>query len=231
MGQTPDVVRSTRRRVATAIGGFLCVLLIPILVMNLTIIVQSFIAPERVPGFLGYKPLIVLSGSMQPFIDPGDIVVVKEVPAESLTKGDVIAYLRSDSIVTHRIMEIDAAGDNRKFYTKGDNNNVDDGLAVTANMLQGKYLFRIPRAGHAAIFMQTPAGMAVVVALPLMLFIAYDFLARRHHDKKEALQTRQLEEELAAIKRRLAEAEASGKKGSDEEATHKAGDDNEDLSQ
>jgi len=213
--QTPQEVKSAKRKISTVIAALICVVLIPVLIVNLTIIVKSFADPEQVPGFLGYKPLIVLSGSMEPTIAPGDIVVVKEVSAETLKEGDIIAYLRGKAVITHRIMEINNADGDRKFYTKGDNNNVDDGIAVAGERLEGKYLFRIPRVGNAAMFMQKPAGIILFIALPLLLFILYDVFRRRYYDRREIAATRQLEEELAAMKQKLAEVEASGTKDSE----------------
>jgi len=216
MVETSQNGKEKGRGLWTTLVVLVCVLLIPLLVVNLTIIIKSIADPQQVPGFLGYKPLIVLSGSMEPTILPGDIVIVKEVPAEDLQKGDIVSYLRENSVITHRIMEISQTDGNRNFYTKGDNNNADDGVPVTDDMLEGKYLFRIPRLGHAAIFMQTPTGMLLFIAVPLILFILYDVFRRRHYDKREEKATKQLEAELEAMKKKLAEAEASGKPGSDE---------------
>lgn len=205
-----------RRKFSTIIAVLVCLLLIPILIVNLTIIVKSFTNPEKVPGFLGYKPMIVLSGSMEPMILPGDIVVVKEANADSLQEGDIISYLSGKSVVTHRIMEIDAAEGDRKFYTKGDNNNANDGIVVTDDMLEGKFLFNIPRLGHVAMFMQKPAGIVLFIAVPLMLFILYDIFRRRYYDKKEIVMTKKLEEELETMKKKLAEAEARDQKSPDD---------------
>ncbi|MDD4285607.1 MAG: signal peptidase I, partial [Eubacteriales bacterium] len=166
MLETSQKGKAKGRSLWTTLVVVVCVLLIPLLVVNLTIIIKSIADPQQVPGFLGYKPLIVLSGSMEPTILPGDIVIVKEVPAEDLQKGDIVSYLRENSVITHRIMEISQTDGNRNFYTKGDNNNADDGVPVTDDMLEGKYLFRIPRLGHAAIFMQTPTGMLLFIAVP-----------------------------------------------------------------
>lgn len=204
-------VKSSGTRVTTVIAILLCVILIPVLVMNLTIIVKSFADPDEVPGFAGYKPLIVLSGSMEPVIFPGDIVVVRETPAEKLQEGDIVAFLREKTLITHRIIKIDDTDKQLKYYTKGDNNNADDNFAVTENMLEGKYVFRIPRLGHAAIFIQKPAGIILFVAVPLILFILYDIFRRRHYDKRELAATKKLEEELETMRMKLAEAESKEK--------------------
>lgn len=184
------------------------VLLVLILVVNLTIIVKSFAEPDQVPGFFGYKPLIVLSGSMEPTILPGDLIIVKEVKPDTLQEGDIISYKKDVSVTTHRITEIVDLEGNREFFTKGDNNNVEDGVAITEDMLEGQYLFRIPGLGNAAMFMQKPAGIIIFIAIPLILFIIYDILRRRHYHKKELAINMKLEEELEEMKKKLAEAEA-----------------------
>ena len=52
------------------------IILIPILLISLVILINSYVRPNEVPSFLGWKPFIVLSGSMETQISAGDIVVV-----------------------------------------------------------------------------------------------------------------------------------------------------------
>ena len=59
----------------TIVGIIMCVILIPILIVNCTLIVKSFINKEDVPDFGGYLPLIVLTDSMYPEIKGGDLIV------------------------------------------------------------------------------------------------------------------------------------------------------------
>jgi signal peptidase len=142
--QKPGDTKSAGQKLTSAIALVICILLIPLLIVNLTIILKSFANPDKVPGFLGFKPLIVLSGSMEPAILTGDLVIVREVPADTLKEGDVIAFRRATAVITHRIMKINQNDGNTLFYTKGDNNNADDSAPVTVDLLEGRYLFRIP---------------------------------------------------------------------------------------
>jgi len=211
----------SKRSASTIIGIIASVILLPILIVNLTIIIQSFASPDKVPGFLGYKPLIVLSGSMEPTIFPGDLVIVKETQGSSLKAGDIISYMRGQSVITHRIVEVTEVDGDTRFVTKGDNNNVDDGVLVAFSMLEGKYLMRIPNLGHAAMFMQTPTGMVVFVGIPLGAFGLYEILRRRKEAAKESATARELEKELAAVRQKLAEVQDSDKATSDEETEQK----------
>lgn len=53
-------------KISTIIGILLCVVLIPILVINLTIVIKSYVYPDRVPDFFGLKLFIVETDSMKP---------------------------------------------------------------------------------------------------------------------------------------------------------------------
>ncbi len=101
-----------------------------------------------------YRTLTVLSGSMRPTFDPGDVIVVRPVPLEQLKVGDAITYnvpVDDQHVVTHRIVEITRDGSpNPVVVTKGDANDARDPWEAR---LQGTtawvYDRRIPKAGYA----------------------------------------------------------------------------------
>jgi len=187
------------------IGIIICVLLLPLLIINTTLIVKSIVYPDEVPSFLGYKPFIVLSGSMEPEIYSGDLVLVREAVTGDLKVGDVISYREGQSVITHRILEITEEQGTRKFITKGDHNNVSDRNPVTEDQVEGRYLFHLSKLGNFAIFMQTPIGMVIFIACPLVLFILYDIMRRSYFDRKKNKKTVELEAELAKMRQQLAE--------------------------
>ena len=86
------------------------IILIPILFVNGVILVNSFIHPDEIPSFFGWKPFIVLSGSMETEIDAGDVAVVKETDTASLKKGDIIGQ---GIIHKYEITDDDTATGNR----------------------------------------------------------------------------------------------------------------------
>jgi len=191
------------KMILNIIAIVICILLIPIIVANVTIITNSFINPDEPPGFWGYKPFIVLSDSMLPFIQSGDLVFVKEVETETLKEGDVIAFREGNSVITHRIVKIAEENGQKRFTTKGDNNNTEDPLAVTGDFVEGVYIFGIPSIGNAALFIQTPVGMLVAIALPLTLITIYYILSRRRLDREKHKRTRELEQELEKMRMHL----------------------------
>lgn len=188
------------QKVTLGIGIILCVIFIPLLLINVTLIVKSYTSPDQVPDFLGYKPFIVLSGSMEPTIMTGDMVLVKETDTQNLQKGDVIAYKSGEAVITHRIMEVKQEDGKTQYITQGDANDSEDTLPVEASAVEGRYVGRIPGFGNVAMFMQTTTGMILFVVCPLILFILYDIIRRRVAGAKENSRTKELEEELERLR-------------------------------
>lgn len=189
----------------TVIGIVLCVILVPILIVNCTLLIKSFINKDEVPDFGGILPLIVLTDSMYPDIKGGDIIVCKTIDADTVEVGDVISFYdpsgNGTSVVTHMVVDIINDEGKISFKTKGINNNVEDRLPVSADKVIAEYTgIRIPGAGHVAIFMQSTAGLIVCVVLPIILFVGYDVIRRRKYDKKKGDDMAALMAELEALK-------------------------------
>ncbi len=111
----------------------------------------------------GYWPMIVLSGSMEPSIRIGDIVVVKKIQQEPRV-GDVVAYKYSGMIILHRVINVTR----NQLVTKGDANNAPDNPITTRQVL-GKLYLRIPYAGLPLITVARILGGDVFAAQMLLL--------------------------------------------------------------
>ena len=148
---------------------FIIILLI-ILLINISIIIQTKTKPNLVPNILGFKPFIVLSGSMESKISVGDLIFVKEVNPNELKTGDIIAYRDTEDVVTtHRIVDIDTKDNKLCFVTKGDANNANDDRIVYSNMVEGKYQTKIAKAGSVILFIQEPIGLVVMLMSILII--------------------------------------------------------------
>ena len=155
------------------------IILLPILFVSATILIDSYAHPDKIPSFFGWKPFIVLSGSMEMQISAGDVVVVKET--ENLKKGDIIAFKEGDIVITHRIDEVVIEEGNVKYITKGDNNNTQDVGYVLPEQVEGVYQFKVARLGNLAMFIQTPLGMIVCLSIPVIIIV----LLQAANSKKE----------------------------------------------
>lgn len=161
------------RIVKKILTSIIMIILCSILFVSGVILINSYIKPNEVPSFFGWKPFIVLSGTMETQIMTGDVAVVKKIDANELKENDIIAFKDDDNIViTHRIIEIikDENG-NTKYKTKGDNNNDEDDGFVRPEQIEGIYKFRIGKLGNLALFIQTPVGMVVCISIPLLLLL------------------------------------------------------------
>lgn len=188
------------QKIVGAVGIALCVVFVPLLLINVTLIVKSYTSPDKVPDFLGYKPFIVLSGSMEPSIMTGDMVFVKETDPDSLKVGDVIAYKSGRAVVTHRIVEVKSENGETRYVTQGDANNAADQSLVKPADVEGIYQRRVAGAGNLAMFMQTTTGMILFVVCPLVLFVLWDVIRRQLESRKEVSRTKELEMELERLR-------------------------------
>lgn len=203
---------STSHKILSIVGIVLCVILVPILLINLTLIAKSYINKDEVPHIGGYVPLIVLTDSMEPVIDGGDLIICRTTDPKEIKVKDIIAFIdpagNGTSILTHRVIEVVEQDGALFFRTQGDFNNTADKDLVPAEDLIGLYKSRIPDAGHVAMFMQSTPGLILCVVLPIVLLVAYDFIRRRLYEKNHKTDTDALLAELEALRAEKAEKEA-----------------------
>lgn len=111
------------------------------------------------------KPLVVISGSMEPEIMTGDLLIATRVPADTLQVGDVVSLPSelTDDLVTHRIQAITPAGSGYLVTMKGDNNAFEDALDYAVSDEVWKPAVQLSGWGTAIMRMTTPA-----VAIPLL---------------------------------------------------------------
>lgn len=191
-------------KIMTIIGSILCVILVPILIINCTLIIKSYVNKEEVPNIGGTFPLIVLTDSMYPEIESGDLIICYQENPENIKEKDIIAFFdpagNGTSIVSHRVIELVEEDDEIKWRTKGDANNTEDKLLVSQDDLVGVYQTRIPAVGNVAIFMQSSTGLIVCVILPIILLVGYDIIRRNMYEKSKKQDMDKLMAELEALK-------------------------------
>ena len=191
-------------RALTIIGIVLCVILIPLLIINVTLIIRSYTNPDKVPSFGGVVPMVVMTDSMYPEIKSGDLIICHTIDAKDVKKGDIISFFdpagNGTSVVTHRVIEIVEKDGAIAWRTQGDANNTADIEPVPEKNLVGLYNFRIAGVGNVAMFMRTPQGLIVCVLLPILLLVGYDMLRRRKYEKEQKEDTEALLKELEELR-------------------------------
>lgn len=192
-------------KILTISGIVLCVILLPLLIMNITMIIKSYTNKDEVPSVGKVVPFIVLTDSMSGTIESGDFIFCKKIDPNDVEVGDIITFYdpagNGTSVVTHTVIgiEYDDEG-NRMFETQGDANLIPDEDLVPAKNVIAEYMFRIPLLGHVSLFMSTTTGLIVCVLVPLALLFGYDFYRRKKYEKENQQDTQALLAELEALR-------------------------------
>lgn len=129
------------------VSAIFYIILIPIIIFNFTLIIKSFIYPNEIPDFFGYKTFVIVSGSMEPTIMTQDGILVKEVPQDEIAIRDIITFSQGENIITHRVIGIEKEDGMIKYRTKGDHNHAEDKKKVTYEQIEGKYQFKMKQLG------------------------------------------------------------------------------------
>jgi len=101
-------------------------------------------------GLFPVYPSVVATGSMAPYIHPGDMVVATK-KVDKVQVGDIIEFRRENSWVIHRVVAIERSGDIEFYVTKGDANPVADRDPVSSKMVRGKVIAVLPKVGQASL--------------------------------------------------------------------------------
>lgn len=171
----------------------ICGILSGIILLVLAVLAGLLIIPK----LMGYEEMAVLTGSMEPNYPVGSLIFVKEINPDQLEVGDVITYrLDSDTVVTHRIVEIDKEA--QTVTTKGDANSSNDGSPVPYSEIVGKAHFKIPYLGYVSMNIKTPKGImaicGVLIAIILLTFLPEIFSPEEEEEQKEKLKRRKRKE-------------------------------------
>ena len=134
-----------------------------------------------IPTMIGYKPFVVLSGSMEPQIKTGSIAYNNtHVKAEDVKAGDVIVFKTEKTYVTHRVVSIN---ENNSFTTKGDANKTEDLAPVKFENFKGKTVFSIPYLGKILNLMKSRIGIFILLSA-VGINIVYAIFSEDDNKKK-----------------------------------------------
>ena len=161
-------------------------IIVLIMVVILAIIlIKKVMNKEEIPFITNTNAYIVLSGSMEPEIGVGDIVITTSVKQEDIKVGDIISFTKGTTMVTHRVTEINEENEVVTYKTKGDNNNTEDLGVITYDNVVGKYKSKIPKVGHIILFIQK----YLIVVIAIFIFFTVFMLTK----PQEKVQTKENE--------------------------------------
>lgn len=170
-------------------ASLIIVLCLIVLVSLLVVAAQTRIF-GNLPLVSNYQPLVVLSGSMEPALRVGSVVVIQKVHPAMVKEGDIITFnLPIDlnqqqpgvrTLTTHRVNRVLDENGVRKFETKGDANNDVDVSHIGETDVVGRTSFDVPYLGYASHFLRGKTGLLVLIAVAsaVILFEAGNIVVR-----------------------------------------------------
>ena len=142
-----------------------------LVLMLMVVAVFIYIAPH-----IGWHVSAVVSGSMEPALKTGSLVVTRPVDPEEIEVGDIITFIQASTdarMITHRVIDIQKNSP-IYFQTQGDNCGMPDPFTVPARNLVGEICLHIPYGGNFTEFMKTPTGFISSVVVPgILIFVMY----------------------------------------------------------
>jgi len=165
------------------------------------------------------KFLTVLSGSMEPTIKTGSIILVK--PIADYKIGDIITFgptTKTMPPTTHRIAEIKVVGDQPVYITKGDANESVDSREIQKSDVIGKEIIKVPYLGYVIDFVRKPVGFVLIIIVPAVVIINDELRKiwkeimrlkkkRKEKDAKQDEEINELKQEIKEIEEEIKENE------------------------
>lgn len=120
---------------------------------------SKFVKKDKIVKFFGKSLLVVVTGSMEPTIKAGELIIISE--EENYKKDDIVTYFDKDGyLITHRIIKL---SDNT-FITKGDGNNIED-EENNINQIEGKVVMHSRILGFFIIYLLKPLVIFYIIIL------------------------------------------------------------------
>ena len=170
--ETPKAKKTTLQKVRDVMVSIFTIIVI---IACWYAIIVKMILKVDVPMVGGYSALIVLSGSMEPTIKTGEVIVIHAQKDYKIK--DILTYREGGILVTHRIVDETET----TYTTRGDANNTDD-PPIKKTQAIGKTIFHIPYLGKAILFVQSPIGLASVLAVLIGLKVMYSLIRTKQED-------------------------------------------------
>lgn len=172
---------------------------IALILASVFVLLSVVLTPAgQAPRVLGFSVFRVMSGSMEPEIPIGSLLVVRKTAPEAVQPGDVISFFSPDpelqgAVNTHRVQRVEKQGEELRFITKGDANLLEDRYPLKAGMLVGKVVFVSPGLGKLVKLLSNPLVFGTIVLLPLLGIL----LTNLYHAVRLAADIAKKEEEEA----------------------------------
>lgn len=143
----------------------------------------------------GIRVFTIITGSMLPEYEVGDMIISKEVSAENIQIGDNVVYegLVDDfngKIVTHKVIDKDEVNGEYKFITKGLNNDIED-PEISEKQILGKVIYKTTILSIISKLINNTATFYLVVFIPFVLLVFFEIVEVVEEKKREKIEKNQ----------------------------------------
>lgn len=169
------------RIVRFLVKASLIFILCQVVLFSLLIVAMQTKAFDNLPLIGGHKPLIVLSGSMEPTLKVGSVVVIGHVNPARINEGDIITFNspvdlsqpqpQEQTLITHRVNRVIDSNGVRSFETKGDANNDVDARRVSEADVVGRAGIDVPYLGYASHYLRGKTALLFLIAIAAVVIV------------------------------------------------------------
>jgi signal peptidase len=166
-------------RVYGLIGTLIAVVVVMIAAVVVVIAVATRLSSSKDQyTVFGHPVLVVLSGSMTPAIDTGDLIYDDPISPQAATRlkvGQIVTFYDepgSKLVFTHRIHRVIHRGGQVLYQTKGDANNAPDESLRKPSQVIGTYVAKVPRGGYFLVNLHKPVVLGLLLLAPILWFVA-----------------------------------------------------------
>ena len=167
------ILRIIKTVLNVVIGIFIALFLLVVCLQRFT---------DNTLSLFGFRMFTVLTGSMEPKYNVGDVLFSKSIDPDEIQVGDAISYLGKsgdvkDKVVTHEVIEIENDENGEKiFHTKGIANIIEDPI-VHADQIYGKVIHKSTILSFISKTIRTPVGLIVLIIIPVFYIIGSEMLS------------------------------------------------------
>ena len=136
-------------------------------------------AVVSLPGLVGYQSFTILSGSMEPAIGTGAVILVEKIDPLQARIGDVVTFRSPEQpakIISHRVRSMQVGDGVVRFVTRGDANTGVERWQVPADGRIGRVVVDVPKLGYVTNRVGSRFGKLVFLVLPALVLLVSELL-------------------------------------------------------
>ena len=178
------------KEIITKIGYILLRIFVYLLIFILLILI--FINEKNSLKAFDYTAVVIVSESMEPEINVGDVIIIKNGLQNDIKENDIITFEKDNEYITHRVVEIDEQNNEKLYITKGDNNKVNDVEKIHFSEIRGVKIAQIPYIGLLILKVSKQKGILIILTILILLYIR---ALKTDNKKKERIKKKRIEDE------------------------------------